>query len=71
VPAAAVVDSDDRRVAAIQVTEVRVVRFSDVDLQHVLGEGESDESVAQWRAGRESFWRSAEVRAELGDLASR
>jgi hypothetical protein len=23
--------------------------------------------VAQWRAGHESFWHSAEVRAELGD----
>ena len=30
-------------------------------------EGEGDESVAQWRAGHESFWHSAEVRAELGD----
>lgn len=63
----AVVDSDDRRVAAIELTEVRVVRLADVDLQHVLDEGEGDESVAQWRAGHESFWHSAEVRAELGD----
>jgi uncharacterized protein YhfF len=63
----AVVDSDDRPVAAIEVTDVRVVRLADVDLQHVLDEGEGDESVAQWRAGHESFWHSAEVRAELGD----
>jgi uncharacterized protein YhfF len=63
----AVVDSDDRRVAAIELTEVRVVRLADVDLQHVLDEGEGDESVAQWRAGHEGFWHSAEVRAELGD----
>lgn len=61
------VDSDDRRVAAIELTEVRVVGLADVDLQHVLDEGEGDESVAQWRAGHESFWHSAEVLAKLGD----
>jgi uncharacterized protein YhfF len=64
---AAVVDSEDRRVAAIELTDVRVVRLADVDLQHVLDEGDGDESVAQWRAGHESLWHSAEVRAELGD----
>jgi uncharacterized protein YhfF len=63
----AVVDSEDRRVAAIELTDVRVVRLADVDLQHALDEGEGDESVAQWRSGHESFWHSAEVRAELGD----
>jgi uncharacterized protein YhfF len=63
----AVVDSADRRVAAIEVTQVRVIRLADVDLQHALDEGEGDESVAGWRAGHEEFWHSAEVRAELGD----
>lgn len=63
----AVVDSEDRRVAAIELTEVRVVRLAEVDLQHALDEGEGDESVAQWRSGHEKFWHSAEVRAELGD----
>ena len=61
------VDSAGRRVAVIEVTEVRVVRLGDVDLQHALDEGEGYESVAQWRAGHETFWHSAEVRAELGD----
>jgi uncharacterized protein YhfF len=65
----AVVDSEGRRVAAIEVTEVRVVRLADVDLQHALDEGEGDESVAQWRAGHERFWHSPEVRAELGDAS--
>ena len=64
---AAVVDSDDRRVAVIELTEVRVVRLADVDLQHALDEGEGDESVAQWRAGHEGFWHSPQVRAELED----
>jgi uncharacterized protein YhfF len=63
----AVVDSDDRRVAVIEVTEVRVIRLADVDLRHALDEGEGDESVAQWRAGHEKFWHSAEMREELGD----
>ena len=63
----AVVDSADRRVATIELTKVRVVRLADVDLQHALDEGEGDESVAQWRAGHEEFWHSAEVLAELGD----
>ncbi|MFG3557156.1 ASCH domain-containing protein [Micromonospora sp. NPDC047557] len=63
----AVVDSQGRRVAAIELTEVRVVGLADVDLEHALAEGEGDESVAQWRAGHESFWHSAQVRAELGD----
>jgi uncharacterized protein YhfF len=63
----AVVDSADRRIAAIEVTEVRVLRLADVDLPHVLDEGEGDESVAQWRAGHERFWHGAEIRAELGD----
>lgn len=63
----AVVDSQNRRVAAIEVTDVRMIRLADVDLRHVLDEGEGDTSVAQWRAGHERFWHSAESRAELGD----
>jgi uncharacterized protein YhfF len=62
----AVVDSDGRRVAVIELTDVRVVRLSDVDLRHAVDEGEGDESVAQWRANHEKFWHSAEVRAEMG-----
>ncbi|MPZ79255.1 MAG: ASCH domain-containing protein [Actinophytocola sp.] len=63
----AIVDSADRRVAEIEVTEVRVVRLADVDLRHAVDEGEGYESVAQWRAGHERFWHGPEVRAELGD----
>jgi uncharacterized protein YhfF len=61
----AVVDSQDRRIAVIEVTEVRVIRLADVDLQHAIDEGEGDESVAEWRAGHEAWWRSPEVLAEL------
>jgi uncharacterized protein YhfF len=62
-----VIDSDGRRVAVIEVTDVRVVRLGDVDLAHALGEGEGYATVAEWRAGHERFWHSADVREELGD----
>ncbi len=63
----AVIDSAGTRVAVIELTAVRVVRLADVDLAHALGEGEGYTSVAEWRAGHEEFWHSAEVRASLGD----
>jgi uncharacterized protein YhfF len=65
----AVMDSQDRPVAVIETTEVRVVRLGDVDLQHAIDEGEGYESVAAWRAGHEDFWHSPQARAELGDPA--
>jgi uncharacterized protein YhfF len=63
----AVIDSDGRRIAVIELTEIRVIRLADVDLQHALDEGEGDTSVAEWRAGHERFWHSVEMREELGD----
>ncbi|MBZ4320226.1 ASCH domain-containing protein [Streptomyces huiliensis] len=62
-----VVDSDDRPVAVIEVTDVRLARLDEVDFAHVVDEGEGDASVAEWRANHESFWRSAEMRAALDD----
>ncbi|MET0492104.1 MAG: ASCH domain-containing protein [Actinoplanes sp.] len=62
-----VYDSDDRPVAVIETTEVRVVRVGDVDLRHAIDEGEGYESVAAWRAGHEDFWHSAQARESLGD----
>jgi uncharacterized protein YhfF len=64
---AAVVDSAGHRVAVIETTGVRVLRLADVDLAHALGEGEGYTSVAQWRAGHEQFWHSAQMREALGD----
>jgi uncharacterized protein YhfF len=63
----AVIDSAGRRVAVIETTAVRVIRLGDVDLAHALGEGEGYASVAEWRAGHERFWHSAELREERGD----
>ena len=62
-----VVDSDERPVAVIEVTEVRVIRAADVDLQFAIDEGEGFTSVAEWRAAHERFWHSPEMRAALGE----
>ena len=62
-----VVDSDERPVAVIEVTGVRVVPLAQVDLAHVTAEGEGDADVAEWRAGHEQFWHSEEMRAALED----
>ena len=63
----AVVDSAGNRVAVIELTAVRVIPLADVGLAHALGEGEGYTSVAEWRAGHEGFWHSAEMRAALED----
>jgi uncharacterized protein YhfF len=62
-----VIDSADQPVAVIEATEVRIVPLAQVDLPHVLDEGEGDTSVASWRAGHEEFWHSQEMRAVMGD----
>lgn len=64
---AVVVDSAERPVAVIEVTGVRVLPLGEVDWPHARDEGEGDASVAEWRAGHEEFWHSAEMRAEMGD----
>jgi len=66
---AAVLDSAGRRVAVIELTEVRVVRLGDVDLDHARDEGEGHDSVAAWRAGHEAYWHGADYRGWLGDPA--
>ena len=63
----AVIDSAGNRVAVIETTAVRVIRLADVDLAHALGEGEGYASVAEWRAGHERFWHSAQMRAAMDD----
>jgi uncharacterized protein YhfF len=60
-----VIDSAGRPVAVIETTAVRVIRLAEVDLRHALGEGEGYTSVAEWRAGHEEFWHSAEMREAL------
>ncbi|WND35684.1 ASCH domain-containing protein [Streptomyces sp. BB1-1-1] len=59
-----VVDSGDRPVAVVEVTDVRVVPLAQVDLAHAVDEGEGYTSVAEWRAGHERF---EEMRSALED----
>jgi uncharacterized protein YhfF/isopentenyldiphosphate isomerase len=61
------VDSQDRPVAVLEVTEVRVLPLSDVDLEHALDEGEGYRSVAEWRRTHERFWHGDRMREALGD----
>ncbi len=62
-----VVDSADLPVGVIEVTDIRVVQLAEVGLQHAVDEGEGFETVADWRAGHEAYWHSAQVREALGD----
>ncbi|MEU3747645.1 MULTISPECIES: ASCH domain-containing protein [Streptomyces] len=63
----ALIDSDGREVAVVEVTDVRVLPLGEVDLRHALDEGEGYASVAEWRSAHERFWHSEEMREALGD----
>jgi uncharacterized protein YhfF len=63
---AVVVDSDERPVAVIETTDVRVVRAGEVDEQFARDEGEGFESVADWRAAHARFWGSNPDRDAAG-----
>ncbi|MFE3717219.1 ASCH domain-containing protein [Streptomyces cyaneofuscatus] len=63
----ALIDSEGREVAVVELTEVRVLPLGEVDLQHALDEGEGYRSVAEWRAGHEAFWHGEEMREAMGD----
>ncbi|MFJ8228744.1 ASCH domain-containing protein [Streptomyces sp. NPDC094448] len=62
-----VVDSEDCPVAVIEVTGVRVVPLGEVDLGHIVAEGEGDPTIGQWRTAHEHFWHSDTMRTALGD----
>lgn len=62
-----VIDSAGEPVCVEEITEVRIVRLADVDLEHAIAEGEGYTTVAAWRAGHEEFWHSSEFRGEMGD----
>ena len=52
---------DGRPEGVVEVTEVAVVPAGKVDLDFARAEGEGFESVAAWRAARESFWSPVEI----------
>lgn len=51
------VDSADRPVGVIVLSDVSVIRLGDADDRLAIDEGEGFTSAAQWRAAHESFWR--------------
>lgn len=64
---AVVIDSGGAPVCIEEITQVRVVRLADVDLDHAIAEGEGFTTVAEWRTGHEEFWHSPEFREEMGN----
>ncbi|KAG8933785.1 hypothetical protein FRC02_011204 [Tulasnella sp. 418] len=63
----ALIDSQEDAIAVLQMVEVRSCKLKEVDLQHVIDEGEGDESVAEWRGNHERFWNSREFREDMHD----
>ena len=57
----ALLDFDDRPVAVVETTEVRIVRAGDVDLDFARDEGEGFERVEDWRRAHERFWSEHEI----------
>ena len=64
-------DVDDRPVAVVETTEVRVVRVADVDLAFARDEGEGFETVADWRHAHERFWADREIADDTLIVAER
>ena len=54
-------DYDDKAVAIVETTSVRIVPGGEVGLQFARDEGEGFESVADWRAAHERFWSDKEI----------
>src|SRR4051812_28119829 len=54
-------DFDDRPVAVVETTEVKMVRVDEVDLEFARDEGEGFQSVAEWREAHERFWADREI----------
>ncbi|MFD4244769.1 ASCH domain-containing protein [Streptomyces sp. NPDC058525] len=64
---AALLDSAECPVAVLEMTDVRVLRLGEVDLEHAVAEGEGYATVAEWRSSHEEFWHAPELRELLGD----
>ncbi len=63
------VDAEEQGVGVVEVTDVRVLRVGDCDLEFARDEGEGFETVAEWREAHDRFWRgyADEIRAHLGE----
>ncbi|WP_129660155.1 ASCH domain-containing protein [Rothia uropygialis] len=61
-----VIDSEGHELFVIETTEVKIVPFGDVPLEHAIGEGEGYRTVTQWREGHAAYWNSEEMSSVLG-----
>jgi uncharacterized protein YhfF len=67
----ALLDFDDRPVAVVETTEVRIVPAGEIDLEFARDEGEGFESVEDWRRAHERFWAEHEISDDTLILAER
>jgi uncharacterized protein YhfF len=54
-------DFDDRPVAVVETTEVRLVPAGAIDLAFAVDEGEGFETVFDWRTAHERFWSDRRI----------
>ena len=64
-------DSEDRPVAIVETTEVRIRRIADIDDQFAIDEGEGFAGSADWRASHMRYWNGYldDLRSRLGDAS--
>lgn len=62
------VDSAGRGVGIVETADVRITRLADVDLAHVIAEGENFTDIVSWRTAHEQFWNSAQSQSEHGQI---
>ena len=67
----ALLDFDDRPVAVVETTEVRIVPAGEIDLEFARDEGEGFETVADWRSAHERFWAEHEINNDTLIVAER
>lgn len=62
-----VIDSDEKPVCLIRVTDVFCEAFGNVSDDHAIAEGEGFADAKAWQIAHREFWTSPEFVADLGD----
>ncbi|MBO7937691.1 ASCH domain-containing protein [Streptomyces sp. S9] len=62
----ALLDTDGRSVATLEITGVERTTFGEVTWEHAAAEGEGDADLAEWRAGHSRFWAAEGTLVEDG-----
>ncbi|MFH8337304.1 ASCH domain-containing protein [Streptomyces sp. AM6-12] len=62
----AVLDSDDRPAVVIELTEVRVIPFREVDDRYALDEGRGYADAREWAAAHRDFFTGEQMTELLG-----